>query len=199
MTKRERLERLWAGEFGDRYVERNRGDGEDRGCLWLPLLAKFPVATALEVGCNIGLNLKWLRSAGTYSVGIDLNHGALRQLRAETPGGRVAVATGRSLPFRDAAFELVFTMGVLIHVDGAVLPDVMSEIVRCSARYVLCCEYFAAEPMDVPYRGIPGALYKRDFGSLYRRSAAGLQLRDTGELTREEFGDAMTFWLFEKS
>ena len=62
-------------------------------------------------------------------------------------------------------------MGVLIHQSTEELPQMMSEVVRCSSRWVLCGEYFSEQDVEVPYRGHHGALFKRDYGSPVRRGA----------------------------
>ena len=55
-----RLEELWSGDFGDAYTERNEEAGAGRETFWRQLLAGIEVTTALEVGCNVGANLRWL-------------------------------------------------------------------------------------------------------------------------------------------
>jgi hypothetical protein len=74
----------------------------------------------------------------------------------------------------------------------------MREILRCSRRYVLAGEYFAAEAVEVPYRGETGALYKRDYGALYRELEPRLELVESTFLPAGESGfDDVTTWLFE--
>jgi len=92
----------------------------------------------------------------------------------------------------------VFTVGVLIHQPPAALPGVMAEIVRCSRRFVICGEYYAPEPTEVAYRGQTGALFKRDFGGLYRQLFPGLALRKQQFLSTADGWDDVTFWMFEK-
>ena len=58
-------------------------------------------------------------------------------------------------------------MGVLIHQPEETLDKVMSEMVRVSSRYVFCGEYYDTETVEVPYRGHDGALFRRDYGSLF--------------------------------
>ena len=58
-AERARLLGLWSGEFGDAYVSRNDQAARYRGPFWDELLGRFPVASALEVGCNVGGNLRW--------------------------------------------------------------------------------------------------------------------------------------------
>lgn len=196
-----RLEALWGGTFGDDYVERNRAAGEGRGPFWQTILARTQAKRVLEVGCNVGANLRWiaeqLGADGTW--GIDVNSKALDELRRALPVTAIQ-ASARELPFPDGDFDLVFTMGVLIHQAPESLPEVMAEIVRTSRRWVLCGEYFAESPTEVPYRGQTGALFKRDFGGDYLRLFPQLTLADTGFLARGDGStwDDITWWLFEK-
>lgn len=196
-----RLESLWAGEFGDAYAARNAAAAEGREPFWRALLAEYPIRNALEVGCNLGANLRWLSELlpPRQVFGVDINESALSELRRGLPGVNAVWATARELPFRDRSFDLVFTTGVLIHQAPEALPVVMAEIVRCSRRYVLCGEYYAETPTEVPYRGQSGALWKRDFGGLYQDLFPELVLRKTGFLSREAGGwDDVTYWLLEK-
>ena len=164
------------------------------------LVSKYPVQRVLEVGCNTGANLRWiaphLASGETY--GVDINQEALAQLRANVPGVSAVSAPARELPFRDRWFDLAFTTGVLIHQPESTLPLVMAEVVRVSRRYVLCGEYYAPETVEVPYRGVSGALFKRDYGGIYRELFPELRLIDEGSLGRSEGWDDVTWWLFEK-
>jgi pseudaminic acid biosynthesis-associated methylase len=193
----QRLERLWSGTFGDSYTERNIRSGDGRRPFWSKVLNEFPVARVLEVGCNVGANLRWIAD-DHQAVGIDVNHGALLELRKLAPRALPVRSAALQLPFPDATFDLTFTAGVLIHQSPESLSDVMREIFRCSRRYVLCAEYFSAEPVEVPYRGETGALFKRDFGGLYQELFPKLVIRSSGFLARAEGWDDVTYWLFEK-
>lgn len=194
-----RLEHLWGGEFGNAYSDRNRGAGERREPFWNSVLADFPATRVLEVGCNTGANLRWLTDASREVYGVDVNAAALAELRRTLPDVNAVHGFGRDLPFRDGWFDLVFTMGVLIHQAPDALPLVMGEIVRCSRRFVLCGEYFAEKPTEVPYRGQQGALFKRDFGGLYVSLFPELTLRGGGFLSRDDGWDDVTWWMFEKT
>lgn len=196
----ERLARLWAGGFGDQYVERNAGAAEGRDRFWRDLLSRIDVASALEVGCNVGGNLRWLAEAlGAEAVaGVDVNQRALEIARAAIPGAELVHAEARALPFPDDSYDLVFTAGVLIHIPDEGLRAAMGEIVRCSRRYVLCAEYHADETEEVPYRGQEGALFRRDYLGIYERSFAGLRLVDRGFLGDGTWDD-VTYGLFEKA
>jgi pseudaminic acid biosynthesis-associated methylase len=196
-----RLEALWAGDFGDSYVERNADAAAGREGFWREQLSRLRPGSVLEVGCNVGGNLRWVAElvGPENTAGIDVNDRALEVLRESVPGVDARHASARELPFANACFDLVFTMGVLIHQPHESLDEVMSEIVRCSRRWVLCGEYFSEEEVEVPYRGETGALFKRDFGADYARLCPELRLADRGFLPRGEGSwDDVTWWLFEK-
>jgi pseudaminic acid biosynthesis-associated methylase len=198
--ERQRLEALWAGEFGDAYVDRNIDAASGRVGFWRALVEQRSVASALEVGCNVGGNLMPLAQVlGTDRVsGIDLNEKALALLRERVPGIDVRLAPAAELPFPDRSFDLVLTMGVLIHQPDDSLHQVMREVMRCSSRLVFCCEYHSPEPVEVSYRGQRGALFKRPYGEIYRELFPVLTLLEQGKLRRDEGWDDASWWLFER-
>lgn len=194
-----RLERLWSGEFGDAYTERNAATGAVRETFWRDLLGRFPVTSALEVGCNVGANLRWIAANTGKAYGIDINEGSLRRFAREDTSARVILGNARTLPLRSAAFEIVLTVGVLIHQPESTVRDVMREMLRCSRRFVLCAEYYADETVEVPYRGQQGALFKRDYGAIFKELAPDLVQREREFLSRADGWDDVTYWLFERA
>ncbi len=200
-TETTRLERLWSGEFGDAYVDRNLTAYGARGGFWLHLLDRYPCESVLEVGCNVGGNLQWIaqRVDPGHVHGVDVNDKALAMLRQRVPGAHAVHAPARDLPFVDASIDLVCTVGVLIHQPEESLPRVMDEVVRVARRYVLCAEYADDRTVEVHYRGHEGALFRRDYGGIYvQRHGGVLRLVERGFLTASDGFDDTTWWLFEK-
>lgn len=197
---KDRLEALWAGDFGDAYTERNAEAGAGREPFWNSVMSAYDLHRVVEIGCNVGANLRWIapRLAQGNTFGVDVNALALRQLRARLPDVNAMLAPAKDLPLRTGWFDLAFTTGVLIHQPDSTLATVMGEIVRVTRRYVLCGEYFATTTEEVPYRGQEGALFKRDYGALYLKLHPELRLVDTGFLGRSDGWDDITWWLFEK-
>jgi pseudaminic acid biosynthesis-associated methylase len=200
-SEAERLEALWKGDFGDAYVDRNVGRYEVRRTFWNQLFERTRFSSVLEVGCNVGGNLRWLApmvpDGGVF--GVDVNAKAIARLHAEVPGVNAISSPGRNLPFRDRWFDLVFTMGVLIHQPDSTLPLVMAEMVRTAAQWVLLGEYFAEETTEVTYRGHEGALFKRDYGTLFAQLFPDWSQADSGFLSKDDGWDDVTWWLFERS
>ncbi|MCB0978683.1 MAG: methyltransferase domain-containing protein [Acidimicrobiales bacterium] len=195
-----RLEELWAGDFGDEYVTRNLAAGDHREQFWTGVLDRYEIGSALEIGCNIGANLRWIAptvGAGN-AYGIDVNRTALAHIHQSLPDAEVIWSPARDLPFRDRRFDLVFTMGVLIHQPEETLPLVLSEMVRTSARYVLFGEYYGESTEEVPYRGHEGALFRRNYGAIFESLFPDLRLVETGFLSRDEGWDDITWWLYER-
>lgn len=73
-----------------------------------------PGALVLDVGCGIGGPGAWLASErGCEVVGIDVMEEPVRGLKRLFPGVCTAVATSRSLPFRNASFDATWAIGVI--------------------------------------------------------------------------------------
>jgi pseudaminic acid biosynthesis-associated methylase len=199
-TEVERLEGLWGGAFGDAYVDRNAAAGDGRADFWRHLLTAHAVTSVLEVGCNVGANLRHIAGhVDSRNVhGVDVNLKALERLHASGMGVNAIWAPARELPFRDRWFDLVVTVGVLIHQPETTLGRVMDEIVRCARRYVLCAEYHADGTEEIPYRGEHGTLFRRNYRDLYLSRFPELDVADEGQLGADEGFDAVTWHLFER-
>jgi pseudaminic acid biosynthesis-associated methylase len=196
-----RLEQLWAGEFGNEYVDRNIGAYERRGEFWLPFMEELAPQSVLEIGCNVGGNLQWIaqRVAAERVVGVDVNAKALKMLEARVPGVRAVNSPARDIPFADRSVDFVFTMGVLIHQPEETLTRVMTEMVRVARKWVFCAEYYDTETVEVPYRGQEGALFRRDYKRLFQDLFPDeLTLVREGFLGPEQGWDRDTWWLFER-
>jgi pseudaminic acid biosynthesis-associated methylase len=199
----------WKGGFGDRYIERNEFEDWKMAPgteAFRRMLASAKAESILEVGCNIGLNLIFIQNLFNGKIklnAVEPNKTAYNKLISQ-PGlnlERSWNCDGFHIPLPDASMDLVFTNGVLIHIHPDNLGRITDEITRVSKRYVLCSEYFSHEPVELPYHGKKGLLFKRDFGSFYLDRFSGLQCIDYGFIWMKEFQifDNLNWWLFEKT
>jgi pseudaminic acid biosynthesis-associated methylase len=195
-----RLEELWAGDFGVAYADRNVVLDDRRAAFWDRLLEAYPIKSVLEVGCGQGANLapiaRRLEPADVW--GIDVGNVALERARRNAPGVNVVQSRARQLPFRDRFVDLTFTVGVLIHQSEDGLPLVIDELVRCSARFVLWAEYHAPATEEVPYHGVAGSLFRRDYGAIFAARHPELQVAHEGFLDRDAGFDRVTWQLLER-
>lgn len=176
-------EALWAGDFGTEYAQRNRGDAlvASNVALFEKVLARTEgVSSVLELGCNVGNNLRALRELLPEADlrGVEINPAAAAEVRA-WGGAEVDVASILGYEPRAQA-DLCFTKGVLIHIDPSRLAEVYATLSAASSRYVMVCEYYNPTPVEVHYRGHDHALFKRDFAGEILDATPGLRLVDYG-------------------
>jgi pseudaminic acid biosynthesis-associated methylase len=167
-------ELFWAGRFGDEYTERNSIPPERLQPFFRMILELAPeVREVCELGANKGLNLRALQGLdrSLRLTGVELNGAAFEELSRQP--GIEALQTSIQAYASERRFDLVFTCGVLIHIDPAGLPAIYRKIAALSARYVLINEYFNPTPVEVAYRGHSGKLFKRDFAGEFMDANAG--------------------------
>jgi len=163
------------------------------------MLEGLPIKHALEVGCNRGYNLMALADLFEWDlVGIDPNQHACELARASSAKFGVLLGHVFDLPFKDGYFDLVLTVGVLIHIALADLPVALSEIYRVSRRYILVNEYFAEEETLIPYHNHNDLLWKRSFLKHYQTQFPDLALIRSGHWEREDGFDQTRWWVLEK-
>jgi pseudaminic acid biosynthesis-associated methylase len=189
----------WEGELGNAYIERN-GDKtlQSRIAMWRRILRDITPETILEVGANIGLNIRALRKVTEAKLSaVEPNNAARRVLK--TVADDAYDGTADKLWLANDTVNLVATCGVLIHIHPDDLADACAEMYRVSNRYIVCIEYFSDKPEEIEYRGQSGLLWKRDFGSFWMEQHPDLKLLDYGFFWRRATGlDNLTWWLWEK-
>ena len=193
--------RVWEGEFGEAYTDRNVIDWRVRLPAFLQMLNGLPIERVLEVGCNRGHNLVALAEIlgeGSNVVGVEPNRYALELARASSVKVGALHAHALDLPFKDRYFDLVFTACVLIHIPLTELPRVLAEIHRLSKRYILAIEYFAEEETAVHYRGHDDLLWKRNFLKHYQSQFPELTLIRSGYWGPKDGFDRTHWWLLKK-
>lgn len=150
---------FWQGQFGDKYTERNAPTDESiraRIAAWsgiLKGLAGAPPDSILEVGANLGLNLAALRAVTDATLYAVEPNGTARDRLASAeilPSDRILDASAASIGLADAAIDLVFTSGVLIHIAPENLLAAYREMHRVARRYLVTIEYFSDKEEIVP-------------------------------------------------
>lgn len=206
MTDNQQLDR-WRGDFGDAYVDRNSPTPEiveiQQRVFQRALSAAQPhPESILEVGCNIGINLRALQAVSSADLfAIEPNSKARDVILQDNvlDEDHLFDGIGGSLPLGDNAVSLAFTCGVLIHIPEPDLQKTLHEIYRVSSQYILCLEYFARDPVTISYHDHGDMLFKRDFGGLYLDLFPDLEIVDDGFFWRRSTGaDDLTWCLLKK-
>ncbi|MDH3348769.1 MAG: hypothetical protein OEM02_11820 [Desulfobulbaceae bacterium] len=197
-------EEFWAGEFGDEYIERNIGEAAVASNLYLfskMLQRASKINSVLELGANIGLNLRALKSLLPEAelAAVEINQKAVQTLQG---WGKAEVYLESIFDFSPSRqWEFVFTSGVMIHLDPDMLPSVYDLMYRASSRYIGVIEYYNPTPVTIPYRGHDGKLFKRDFAGELLDRFQDLSLVDYGFVYRRDpnfMQDDPNWFLLEK-
>lgn len=198
-------EEFWAGEFGNAYVQRNRGDllvASNIDHFSKALRTAQAVKSCIEFGANIGLNLRALQALfpRMEQHAIEINSNAVAELSKVIPSGNINhTSILNYVPQR--VFDLVLIRGVLIHISPDNLPQVYEKLHSSTGRYMLVCEYYNHEPVAVSYRGHENRLFKRDFAGEILDLYPDMTLQDYGFVYRRDTKfpqDDGTWFLLEK-
>lgn len=160
-------ELFWAGQFGDEYIKRN--DNETLIASNIAMFSKIldgidHVESVIEFGANIGLNLIALKKLlpKIELSAIEINQKAVLELRKL--GEPTRIYHKSILDFiPDSKRDFVLIKGVLIHLDPNYLQEIYDKLYQTSKRYICIVEYYNPIPVEVPYRGHEGKLFKRDY------------------------------------
>ena len=199
-------EDFWVNKVTESYALDNSVFNEQLGLLaWERILSKIDksdISSYLDCGSNIGRNIAFLKKilpAASANI-VELAKGPY-----ESCLNNFQINESYLGPLKDAQFgnnfDLVFTNGVLIHINPADLLESMNRMYEMSSRYILVGEYFNRTPVMINYRGEDDRLFKRDFGKLFVENFH-CKVLDYGFLWGHEFDtagfDDITYWLFEK-
>jgi len=131
----------------------------------------------LEVGSNIGIQLVFLQKMGFKNFyGIEINREAIEFSKKISKNIDIIKGSVLGLPFKDNYFDMVFTSGLLIHISPLNIKKAMSEIHRCSKKYIWGFEYYAPKYVEIPYRGNKNMLWKGDFAKMFLDNFKDLKL-----------------------
>lgn len=190
MHKNSEQLKKWKGPFGKEYTDRNPCSIEEMDALYIKnygitrtklnemfLNEMNRSIKILEVGSNIGLQLLYLQKMGFKNLyGIEPINYAVELSKSKTKGINIIEGTVFDIPFKDGFFDLVFTSGVLIHINPSDINDALKEIYRCAKKYILGLEYYADEYTEIAYRGQKNLLWKTNFAQKYIAQFSNLEL-----------------------
>ncbi|MBN1930574.1 MAG: hypothetical protein JW786_03075 [Desulfobacterales bacterium] len=197
-------EKFWTGQFGNDYTDRNPASSNmgSRIALFADILSRTrSINKVIEFGANIGSNLKALYQLLPQAElsAIEINDKAVYELNKWK---NLTVYHESIINFEpDYRRDLVFTSGVLIHINPDMLSDVYERLYNTSNRYICIIEYYNPTPVQITYRGYSDKLFKRDFAGELLDKYNNLRLIDYGFVYHRDTNfplDDLTWFLIEK-
>jgi len=192
------LSDLWRGEFGDRYHQRTaeRPNIDARTNLLRTATSGLSMGSVLELGAGLGWNLEALK--GLYPncrcSALEVNEQACQTL--DRLGFDVEAETVETwLP--SWGYELVLTMGFLIHVHPDEIRSVYEKMASAAASHIFMGEYFRPQREEIAYRE-PGAMWGADFCREFLESQHDWKLKKYGFVYHTDGLDNLTWWLLER-
>lgn len=151
--------------------------------MWSEIISKTSgIKSCLEFGANIGVNLQALKLLipDLDMHAVEINETACNEHLAKFMD-KANICNQSILEYQaDEKYDLVYTNGVLIHINPNELNSVYEKMYQSSAKYILISEYYNPTPVSVTYRGNENKLFKRDFAGEMMDKYPELKLVDYG-------------------
>lgn len=199
-------EGFWAEDYSKEYIEKNFQFDDIKGAEgWSKILqcTNFEISKFLELGCNVGRNIKQLQAVlpSAKPSAIEISKEAFQYANSKYTFENSFNGSILDSNFPENSFDLTFTMGVLIHINPDQLLDHMKKLYFYSNNYIVIGEYFNRTPVSLEYQGEKERLFKRDFGKLFLENFP-VKLIDYGFLWGHIYDhagfDDITWWVFKK-
>src|SRR3989338_3598622 len=119
----------------------------------LAQIKKLRPRSILEAGCGFGRNLNFLieqRIRSEILTGADISAKLLAQ-SGLPKAVKLVRADVLNLPFNNRSFDLVFTHGLLMHVNPRNLNRAMAELIRITKKYLIIIEEVRPWPQPLNY------------------------------------------------
>jgi pseudaminic acid biosynthesis-associated methylase len=210
MVSRNSQEEFWVKDLATTYVESNPylkpKDAKLAEKAWSQMLSQVgatKLESFLECGSNIGRNIQTLSRVlpNTSASVIEINPLALEKCKLNNQIKYDYLGSIKD-SFFPTKFDLVFSCGVLIHINPDDLLETVSKMFELSNQFVIIAEYFNRTPISITYRGEDEKLFKRDWGKFVLENFPA-ELITYGFLWGHEYDaagfDDITYWVFQKS
>jgi len=196
-------ELFWASNFGDEYTDRNNETIIANKVCFEKVFQKITVNSVFEIGCNRGLNLIALNNINKNLIlnGLEINEKAFNIIKQKNICTNLYNDSFFNFNVTNNKCDIVFTKGVLIHINPERLNEFYDKMYHLSNRYILIAEYYSKTPQEVEYRGNSEKLFKRDFCSEIMNRHSELKLIDYGFVYHKDPNyplDDITWFLLEK-
>ena len=175
--------------YWDGYAASNEARYSDEFAGFVAGLAgSLRCGSVLEAGCGTGIDLRRI-TGPVLAAGADLNAVALGMAARMMPTGLYARCGIERLPFGDSSVDMVFTHGLLNHLDEGAVEAGTAELYRVSSKYVASFEEYLADE---------GRIDDRRHGRNMGRRWAGMGARIISDVQMHPDIDGTRFTLAAK-
>lgn len=171
---------FWMGDFGTKYIERNKTMEtvnelykKQTGITVEEIFKNFFENINLdnriiELGCNVGLNLSVLHKMGFKNLtGVEINKSAFSLAKKNNPDISFINSSIENFDVEEK-YDLVYTAGVLIHINPDTLPLIIKKMDELSKKYIFGFEYFSDHLEEIKYRDHQNTCWKQNFPQLIK-------------------------------
>lgn len=196
-------ELFWKNSFGDDYTDRNDEKLIINNInLFSNILKNISIKSVFEIGCNRGLNLFAINKINkNISLnGLEINKKAYNILNEINICNKLYNKSIYDFETNEK-YDIVFTKGVLIHINPDKLDIVYEKMYNLSNKYILIAEYYSRDVREINYRGNNNKLFKRDFCGEIMNKYTDLKLIDYGFVYYRDNNyplDDISWFLLEK-
>lgn len=172
---------FWMGDFGTNYLNRNNTIEtvnelykKQTGITVEKIFNNFfdkinRECTIIELGCNIGLNLSILNKMGFKNLtGLEINETAFSLAKKNNPDINFINSSIENFETTET-YDLVYTAGVLIHINPDTLPLIITKMNHLSKKYIFGFEYYSDNLVEIKYRNHDNSCWKQNFPELIKK------------------------------
>jgi len=170
-------------ELWNEYTEENEGLIQEDLCKFIYHVSlSLGAKKILEAGCNIGNNLNGFPT-NLEIFGLDMNENALKKAISKYPSFKFKKGSLTKIPYPDNYFDVVFTRGVLIHINPSDIENATKELVRVTKKWIFNLEYFGEDNKMIKWKRGNDLLWYRDMEK--RWNDLGLEIISSVDLPQE--------------
>lgn len=109
---------------------------------WEPILTKVlkeycEGKIVLDLGCGYGRYTTTIRKIAGWTIGADISKKWLAYAKNKNNINNIAIADAHSLPFKDAHFDVVTTLGLLESVDRDIVLNEINRVLKMDGIYII--------------------------------------------------------------